>query len=410
MTPALVFFLAAAVLLALVLAILLPPLLRRTASPPHRHDRRAANLSIFRDQLAELDRDRAAGTLGPAEFEQARDELQHRLLEETEEDAGKASPPAPATRGRSPRTALSLLFALPLAAAVGYALLGQPQALDPMHTQARMSPQEIEGLLDKLQARLKANPEDSQGWVTLARSYKALGRYAEAAEAYSHGGRLVDNDAALLLDYADVLAQLNDGRFAGRPEQLIARALSLDPEEPQALFLAGAAAGEREDYAAVVRHWERLLPLLPAGSEEAKAIDGALLRARELTADKGRPAKAKAPSRTAVSGELLLSGKLAAQARPEDTVFIYARASEGSRMPLAVVRIRVADLPYRFELDDGASLPGGQKLSEHTSFVIEARIARSGQAQIASGDLFGVLTGVTPGRRNLRLIIDRVQP
>ena len=405
MTPTVVFLLAAAVLLAVVLILILPPLLRGAReTAPEAGGRSAANLAIYRDQLAELERDRAAGTLADAEYEQAREELRRRLLEERV--AGEAA--APGVR-RSPRSALILLFALPLFAATGYAWLGQPQALDPIHTQARLDPQEIEAMLGKLKARLDAQPDDLKGWVMLARSYKTLGRYVEAAEAYGRGGALVDNDATLLLDYADVLVQLNDGRFAGRPEQLIAQALKLDPDEPQALFLAGAAAGEREDYAAVVRYWERLLPQLVVGSDEAKAIEGALARARELAAAK-RDTKAPPPSKAALSGEVSLSGALAAQARANDLVFIFARPAEGSRMPLAVLRVRVADLPYRFVLDEQSALPGSARLADQSTVVVEARVARSGQAQTTSGDFYGTLEKVKPGSRNLRLRIDRIEP
>ena len=405
MTPTVVFLLAAAVLLAVVLILILPPLLRGAReTPPEAGGRSAANLAIYRDQLAELERDRTAGTLADAEYEQAREELRRRLLEERV--AGEAA--APGVR-RSPRSALILLFALPLFAATGYAWLGQPQALDPIHTQARLDPQEIEAMLGKLKARLDAQPDDLKGWVMLARSYKTLGRYVEAAEAYGRGGALVDNDATLLLDYADVLVQLNDGRFAGRPEQLIAQALKLDPDEPQALFLAGAAAGEREDYAAVVRYWERLLPQLVVESDEAKAIEGALTRARELAAAK-RDTKAPPPSKAALSGEVSLSGALAAQARANDLVFIFARPAEGSRMPLAVLRVRVADLPYRFVLDEQSALPGSARLADQSTVVVEARVARSGQAQTTSGDFYGTLEKVKPGSRNLRLRIDRIEP
>ena len=405
MTPTVVFLLAAAVLLAVVLILILPPLLRGAReTAPEAGGRSAANLAIYRDQLAELERDRTAGTLADAEYEQAREELRRRLLEERV--AGEAA--APGVR-RSPRSALILLFALPLFAATGYAWLGQPQALDPIHTQARLDPQEIEAMLGKLKARLDAQPDDLKGWVMLARSYKTLGRYVEAAEAYGRGGALVDNDATLLLDYADVLVQLNEGRFAGRPEQLIAQALKLDPDEPQALFLAGAAAGEREDYAAVVRYWERLLPQLVVESDEAKAIEGALTRARELAAAK-RDTKAPPPSKAALSGEVSLSGALAAQARANDLVFIFARPAEGSRMPLAVLRVRVADLPYRFVLDEQSALPGSARLADQSTVVVEARVARSGQAQTTSGDFYGTLEKVKPGSRNLRLRIDRIEP
>jgi len=402
------FILAAALLLLIILGILLPPLLR---SPrlARAIDRREANLEIFRDQLSELERDRDEGSLAEADFEQAKSELQRRLLDEVQ--------PETVTQEKSGgrKSALAMLFAIPLAAAAGYALLGNPQALDPMHTQARMSSQQMDELLDKLVARLKANPEDSKGWVMLARSYKALGRYAESAEAYSHGGTLVDADPSLLADYAEVLAQVNGGRLDGKPGELIARALKIDANEPQALFLAGVAATERKDFAAVADFWGRLLVQLDPGSEDAKSLQTAVDKARETTAQSGgkiasKPVTKTAASPEAISGEVTLSGKIAGQARPDDLLFIFARADEGSRMPLAVVRAQVADLPLQFRFDDSMALPGGQKISGFKTVSIEARVAKAGKAQTSSGDLFGSIKGLKPGSRSIKVVIDQIQP
>ncbi len=404
------FFLGAAALLLVVLAILLRPLLRQRTSADA-VDRRQANLDILRDELRELESNRAEGSLSESDFEQARRELQRRLLDEVE-PSEKASP---ATRSSSPRrTAIALLVALPLAAAGGYALLGNPQALDPMHTQARMSPQEIDGLLQRLVDRLKANPDDTKGWIVLARSYKALGRFTESAEAFARVGPALDSEAALLADYADTLAQANGGRFDGKPDELIARALKIDPNDPQTLFTAGTAANERQDFAAVTDYWGRLLLQVEPGSQDARFLEAALNRAQEALGNQGEPppGKTAAPvaNGKAISGEVILGGKLAAQAKPDDTVFIFARPAEGSRMPLAVLRIRVADLPFRFRLDDSTSLPGGQKLSDATTVTLEARIAKAGMAQASSGDLFGVLEGTPIGSQGVRVVIDQVQP
>ena len=404
------FFLGAATLLLVVLAILLRPLLRQRTSADA-VDRRQANLDILRDELRELESNRAEGSLSESDFEQARHELQRRLLEEVE-PMGKV---APATRrSGARRTAIALLVVLPLAAAGGYAVLGTPQALDPMHTQARMSPQEIDGLLQRLVDRLKANPDDTKGWIVLARSYKALGRFAESAEAFARVGSQLDSEAALLADYADALAQANGGRFDGKPEELIARALKIDPNDPQTLFTAGAAANARQDFVAVIDYWGRLLLLVEPGSQDALFLEAALNKAQEALGNQGEksPGKTAAPPATgkAISGEVILGGKLAAQAKPDDTVFIFARPAEGSRMPLAVLRVRVADLPFRFRLDDSTSLPGGQKLSDAATVTLEARIAKAGMAQASSGDLFGVREGTPVGSQGVRVVIDQVQP
>ncbi|MGC4090871.1 MAG: c-type cytochrome biogenesis protein CcmI [Polyangiaceae bacterium] len=281
------FAIAAAVLVALVVLLLLPPLLKRRPAP--RADRRQANLAVFRDQEAELDKEKAAGTLSEADYRQAREELQQRLLEDVSDTA--AAEPAAAPGGPSRATAIALAVLLPAAALLGYLLLGNPQALDPRNVQGQpqVTAEQINDMVSKLAARMKESPEDEKGWIMLARSYKALGRLPEAAEAYAKGGKLLRENAALLTDYAETLATLSDGRFAGKPSQLIEQALKLNPQEPQALILAGVAASEREDFRTAIGYWERLLPMVEPGSEEEQSLQEALARLREKAA--AQPAK-----------------------------------------------------------------------------------------------------------------------
>ena len=409
------FFIAAAVLLLAVLGILLPPLLRGQPRRTTGIDRRQANIDILRDELRELASSRNEGALSDADFAQAEQELQRRLLEEAGASVGRnGDGNAVAARVSGRRTAAALLLVIPLTAAGSYALLGNPQALDPAHTQARMSPQEIDTLLQRMVDRLKANPNDLQGWVMLARSYRALGRYAESAEAFGRAETVLDGDAALLAEYAESLAESRGGKYDGKPDDLVARALKANPDEPMALFVAGESANARRDYAAIVDYWGRLLLQVEPGSQDARTLGAAVDQAKELLASQGGTPAVKtnsAAAATAVSGEVILSGKLSAQTRPEDPVFIFARPADGSsRMPLAVVRITVADLPYRFRLDDSTAMQGGQKLSEVPAVALEARIARAGMATRSSGDLFGVAENTRVGSRDVRLVIDQVQP
>lgn len=403
-----VFALLAALLIIAATARLLFPLLRvPKAIGNSANERREANLAIFRDQLAELERERDEASLSEPDFEQAKRELQRRLLEDVQtEDSGEALRPA------SRKTAIALIVALPLAAAAGYALLGNPGGLDPLQTQAqqRVNPGQIEEMVSRLAEKLKQNPDDAKGWVMLARSYKMLERFAEAAEAYSHAGAVLDKDATLLADYAEVLAQANQGDLQGKPSELIARALQLDPNEPQALLLAGAAASDRRDFSAAAEHWSRLLLQLEPGSEEAASVEAAIAKAREISTGAGAQKKTPAAAGLSIGGEVTLSPQLAAQAKADDVLFVFARAEDGQRMPLAVVRGTAGDLPLRFRLDDSMALPGGRKLSEFKTVNLEARIAKAGKAQTSSGDLFGGASGVTPGAQGVRLTIDRVQP
>lgn len=411
------FLIFAALLIGAAVLIMALPLLRRAARPSdlaaQAAGRRAANLAILRDQLAELDNERKEGTLSDADFAQAKDELQRRLLEETE--AGEAAPAATAS-GRN--SALFLLLALPIAAAAGYAILGEPRALDPTMTQSasRAGEQQLQGLIDQLAERLKQNPDDVEGWVTLARTYKTLGRFTEAAAAYARGGRLLDENTQLLTDYAETLAQIAGGSLLGRPQELIAKALSIDPDDPQALLLAGAAASEQGKFAAAADYWERLGKQMDPDSEEGRTVAGAVARARaaaaghEPTQDAGRDAPQPGAANRSVSGEVSVAPALAARVKPDDVVFVFARAEDGERRPLAALKGSAAELPLKFSLDDAAALPGGRKLSEVDKVTIEARVAKSGAAQKASGDLYGRLTGVKTGSKQLVLVIDQVEP
>ena len=275
MSPIAGFALGATLLLIAVLAILLPPLLR-PFRPQRAVSQREANLAIFRQELRELENEYQEGTLAEAEFGQASSELKRRLLDETDID----TPSHPTSTPPERNTALALLIALPLTACSAYLILGNPQALKPQQAEANISNEQIDAMLNKLVAKLKRQPGDHQGWLMLARSYKVLGRYAESAEAYSHGGDLIETNASLLADYAEVLARAKGGDLAGKPTELLAQALAIDPDEAQALFLAGAAAADRQDFSAAVKYWERLLPQLEPGSEDAQALEKAIEDAR----------------------------------------------------------------------------------------------------------------------------------
>lgn len=281
-------FLAAATFLVIItLAFLLVPLLRRPVDSVEA-SRTALNAEIYRDQFAELDADLAAGVLSRDDYEEGRRELQRRLLE----DAGAEAKSASAGR-RAGLSALLIGISLPVAAALLYFSLGNLPALSPESTQPpKVTAQQIEDMVSKLAARLEANPEDTQGWIMLGRSYKAMGRYEESAQAFAKAETLVNDDPHLLAEYAEALAFATGGSLKGRPGALIARALKLDPNHPEALVLAGTAAYEREDFAAAASYWERLLKQLPPDSEDAQMLSESIDKARKSAKKAGKPGRA----------------------------------------------------------------------------------------------------------------------
>ncbi len=260
------FAIFATLLVVVAAAFILPPLWLGLRSPEGKADRKQANLAIFRDQLAELEREKSEGSLAESDFEQARRELQRRLLEEVEPDAGEATR---GTHGASRKTALAILALMPILAVLGYGMLGNPNALNPARTAAppQMTPEQINEMVAKLAERMQANPDNMQGWLMLARSYKTMGRYEEAAEAYGKAEKVINDDPELLASYAETLAMAGGKGLKGKPGQLVERALKIDPQHPHSLFLAGAAAMEAGDNKKGIAYWEALLPQVEPGSE-----------------------------------------------------------------------------------------------------------------------------------------------
>jgi len=400
------FFSFAALLALLALVWLLRPLLWRKSAAPGA-SRQALNVAIFRDQLAELESDRSNGTLADNDFEQARTELQRRLLQ----DAAAADAVVPAA-APAKRTALALVLLLPLAAALLYALLGHPAAMQANRSEHEISAGQMNEMIAKLAARLEKEPNNPQGWAMLARSYKAVGRFVEAEKAYERAGDVMNNEPQMLCEYADLLALRANGNLEGRPLELVKAALKLDPMLPMGLALAGTAAYNRKDFPEAIRYWEQLLSTLPPDSEDARSISATLEELRGKSA--GTRLAANKPDKAAagksISGNVVVAAALAGKIQPNDTLFVYARPVDGSRMPLALLRASAADLPLAFTLDDSLALSPEQKLSQAKEVKLEARISKSGQAARQPGDLVGESGSVKPGAKGVKLSIDRVTP
>ena len=260
------FAIFATLMIVVVAVMVLPPLWLGLRAPKAKTNRKEMNLDIFRDQVADLEREKAEGNLSDANFEQAKAEVQRRLLEEVEPESAAET----TSHGPSRKIAVFLLLLMPIFAVTGYALLGNPRALDPTQTSAppKMTQEQINGMVAKFAEKMAANPDDLKGWLMLARSYKTMGRFEEAANAYGKAEKLVNEDPDLLASYAETIAMASNGKgLKGKPMQLVERALKLDPKHPHSLFLAGAAAMEAGENKKGIAYWEALLPQVEPGSE-----------------------------------------------------------------------------------------------------------------------------------------------
>jgi len=429
------FIVIATIMVIVGLAWMLLPLLRRRSVADI--DRAATNLGLLKDQIADLETERKRGSVSDELYAETKAELERRVLEEVQAAPAASSAPA-GWHGRV--TAAAIVVAVPIVAALMYARLGDPTAFDPLTQKGtdaahQLSPVEVEQMVTKLAERLKNEPDNAGGWSTLARTYYFQRKFPEAAQAFKRLSELVPDDASVLADYADALAMVSGRKIAGESLALVKKALSLDPTQWKALAMAGTEAFDRKDYKTAVDYWERLRTSLPPESPIAQQISGSIAEARELgglkpsadaktavaaapTAKAGAKAEAKAETKAEtrasagaqVSGVVTLSPQLTANAKPDDAVFIFARAAEGPRMPLALKKVQVKDLPARFALDDSMAMSPDFKLSKFPEVVVGARVSKSGSAMPQSGDLEGMSGRVQPGKGEIKVTIDRVLP
>lgn len=320
--------------------------------------------------------------------------------------------PAPRPSGRLLIALSACVLGLAIA---GYAWKGSPR-LKPAPTAAAAAPDaeeqsarlQIEAMVDKLAQRLKDKPDDATGWLMLGRSYSVLGRVDDALPAYAKAVALRGNDATALADYADALATKNGGQATPESDAIVARALAAEPTHLKALALAGTSAFERADYAAAVRHWEKMAQGLPPDSPDAPRLQASLTEARKrggLAAPTVSAAASSAPANASVSGTVTLSPALVGKASPTDTVFIFARAAQGPRMPLAVFRAQVKDLPINYKLDDSMAMAPNARISGAAQVIVGARISKSGNAIPQPGDLAGESAPVAPGASGVAITI-----
>lgn len=407
------FWLVAALFIAVALALVLPPLLRGGGSTG-RGERDAANIQLYRDELADLEREHAAGTLAAQEYREAKEEIERRLLEDVAPAAPARDAAAPARRA-SRWAALAIAIALPLVAVLVYLRFGDMQALEPGAQQAghQVTPEQIAVMVDKLAQRMQQNPGDAQGWAMLGRSYAVLGRFAESAQAYARAVALVNNDAALLADYADSLAMSRNGNLQGDPYDIVKRGLEFDPKNFKLLALAGSAEFQNKNYAAAADYWQRSLAETQGDSDFARELRSSIDEARRLGNLPVAQAQAPAPAlaaaaNSAITGTVRLAPALAGKVSPGDTLFVFARPADGSRMPVAILRVSAAQLPYAFRLDDSLAMTPANKLSDQKRVLVGARISKSGDALPRAGDLEAQTAQAAPGAEGLVLTIDQV--
>jgi cytochrome c-type biogenesis protein CcmH len=275
-----------AITLAVVAALLRPLLV----GPKAFASRAAYDLLVYRDQLAEVKRDAARGVLGPAEVLAATREIQRRMLATSSaEDAVPESTAAAAQAtmpGQAARrwTAYGIAAALPIAALVIYLAVGSPGSPDAPFASREQAVgagamPDIDVALPRLEAELKANPNDLRGWVLLARSYQMLGRGADAVAAFKHAAELAPDAPTIGAAYGESMVLQSGGAVTPEAQKIFERALTQDARNVPARFYLGLAQAQAGNGEAALRTWLGLAaeapkdaPWLPALQEQIERV------------------------------------------------------------------------------------------------------------------------------------------
>ena len=386
-----VFIVIGTVMLASALWLLLWPLLTpstRTIIPRHE-----LNVRIAQQRLAEIETELENEQLSDADFNTAQTDLEDTLLTEIQREEGSES-----LKNSGPLPVLIVATLFPIAVIALYLILGSANhvSTDDQSVTTDTSTRSPDALLAELKLRLEQNPTDREGWAILANAMMSLGEYAQAVDAYEKLYALTSDDAEVLVGYADALTMAEEGALNDRVITLLDRALKIDPEQPQALWLAGMAAEARGDLPGALEHWHRLKPALHADPQAQSELQALIDRVTELAISRGlavkdHPQTVQRLNRPAAPVTLTvrieIAPALATQIESSHTLYVYARSNAGDRIPVAAVRRSAGELPLELVLDDRSSLMGTSVLSDYNTVTLSAHISRTGDAIRQAGDL-----------------------
>jgi cytochrome c-type biogenesis protein CcmH len=428
------FWVATAVCVVIALAFVLPPLLRKKAVAA-KAARRDINIAVYRDQMKDMEADRAGGLLSEEQFQVAKVELESRLAEDALTQADATMAPV-----ASRRLGFTLAGVLPAAAFGLYFWLGNPASLIAIAEAQENGPNtatntatsaaamagaqgkhDIMKLIQQVEEKTKTDPNDAEAWTILAKTYAAVGHWPEALQAYEKAYKLRPEVPAVMTGYAEALAITNNRVIKGKPLDLVMQALEKDPEDIKGLELAGIAAFQDKGFAKAAYYFKRLHKLLPPESPYAQDIleaqkEAARLSHQTLTgmdnladAGAGKDKAAAPPHGATIKGKVDVAPALKARISDKDAVFLFARAAGGGA-PVAAIRATEVKFPLEFELNDAMAMNPDNRLSNFKEVNLTVRISKSGDPMGATGDLEGSLTNVKVGAKDIKLTIDKVKP
>ena len=351
-------------------------------------ERDAVNIQAAATRLSELKLELENGLISQERFDNYKLELETAALDDLRNTASSES------HEHKGNKILALLVALivPLLSITIYQKLGNEAAFPPelQTDESAIASQEIEKMLAVVEKEIKENPDDVEGRIALAQVYVELERYSDAATVYLELNKLRPDDPDVLVNYAEALARSHGNRLTGKPTELLNAALKIEPKHGRALWLAGFAEQQAENKEGALSHWRHLLAGMEEGSEVFQHLENLI---SELESGTPTPevvtSNQSAAVQQSIQVKVTLSPEFLNKVDPNTTLFIYARASEGPPMPLAVHKGLAKDLPITVTLDDSMAMMPQMSLSSFPKVIVGARLSSNGQPQGQSGDYEG---------------------
>ena len=414
-------------MLLLAIGLLVYPLLKARQYAPLAY--KESNIKINDEKIKELDLDLEEGRIDQLYYRAAREELDRELLIDIPDvSTENAALHYTNAARRHPVLALVVSVFVPMMTMLLYLDLGMHNASDEtfVATQQPSTKQtsqpstqqpSIEEMTRKLEQKIEKEGGTVQEWIMLGRSHKYLGNNQQAANAFAVALEQDPGNAQLMLERAEVLALSNDRVFSEDARALVIKAYELDPENPNALWFIGVAEFQQGNHRQAIKHLVKLLPMAGGEEEVMKSIVTIVSRSRQALVDAGEdvpeleqmlrieqmkadaqvaeaanPAPVTATaSATSLQVAVDVDDKVRAKFNETDVVFVYAKAKQGPRMPLAATRLTLAELPVTVTLDDSMAMVEGMNLSAFDQLVVSARVSRTGSAIAQSGDYIGQL-------------------
>ncbi len=381
------------------------------------------NIRLFREHMMELEVQLADGRIDAAQYGQLKLEQERALLDD--EASVKATLPTASRAFGRGVLALSALLMI-LGAWSLYSHLGssddveirqaqevkQKLDMEDINAGRNPDPMRTRELNRLIEARLAANPDNLQYWFFLARNYMELNEFDKAVTAYQ---RVLDRDkesAVVMAELAQAMFLQNDRQTTPAVNELVAKVLKAEPDNTMALGLAGIDAFNKKDYVNAIKHWEHVVKLVGEESPAGLSLSSGIERALTLFLAEGGTLDQLDSARKGRQIGVMVKLAEGVQATSDQVVFVYARAYQGAKMPLAIDRIKVSDLPRVVMLNESMAMTPAMSLGSFDKVEIVARISSDGSATAKPGEWEGSLAPVdlTTSGPLVEVTIDRQVP